>query len=85
MWYTDGTAGAGDETPQAVYDANVLRHDFLNDISETRTSCGFRENMIQEANKPCDAVALGWLVCGIFESLIQKCITYFAGMILGGN
>ena len=52
-----------------------IMHDFLNDIPETRTSCGFRENMLQEANKPSDAVALGWLVCGIFESLIQKCMT----------
>ena len=49
-------------------------YDFLNDIAETRTCCGFRENMIREANKPCDAVALGWLVCGIFESSIQKCM-----------
>ena len=49
-------------------------HVFLDEITETRTSCGFRENMIREANKPCDAVALGWLVCGHLESLIQDVI-----------
>ena len=31
---------------------SLVMYDFLNDISETRTSCGFRENMIQEANRP---------------------------------
>ena len=53
-----------------------VRYDILNVQSETRTCCGFRENMIREANRPCDEVAFKWLVCAIFESLIQKCITF---------
>ena len=31
---------------------NMELYDFLNDIPETRTRCGFRENMIRQANKP---------------------------------
>jgi len=27
---------------------SLVMYDFFNDISETRTSCGFRENMIQD-------------------------------------
>ncbi len=52
------------------------KYDFLNVQSETRTCCGFRENMIRVANRPCDEVAFKWPVCNIFESLIQKCIDH---------
>ena len=31
-------------------------YDFLDEITEIRTSCGFRENMIREANRPFDEV-----------------------------
>ncbi len=37
--------------------------DILNEISETRIYCGFRENMMQVANRPCDVVALEWPIC----------------------
>ena len=30
---------------------------FLDEITEIRTGCGFRENMIREANRLCDEVA----------------------------
>ena len=46
-------------------------YDILNEISEIRTSCGFRENMKQVANKPCDVVALEWPICLHLESMIQ--------------
>ena len=58
----------------------IKKHDFLNDISETRTGCGFRENMIREANRPCDEVAFKWPVCGHLESLIQDVI-YFTRIL----
>ena len=48
--------------------------DILNGIAEIRTSCGFRENMIQVANRPCDVVALEWTICLHLESLIQDVI-----------
>ncbi len=38
-----------------------VRYVFLDEITETRTGCGFRENMIQESTKPCDEVAFKWL------------------------
>jgi hypothetical protein len=34
----------------------VREHDFLDEITEIRTSCGFRENMTREANRPFDEV-----------------------------
>ena len=49
-------------------------YDFLDEITEIRTSCGFRENMIQEANRPFDGVDFKWPICSILESLIQECI-----------
>ncbi len=33
-----------------------IKYDFLDEITEIRTSCGFRENMIREANRPFDEV-----------------------------
>ena len=33
-------------------------YDFLDEITEIRTCCGFRENMIQVANKPFDVSRL---------------------------
>ena len=36
-------------------------YDFLDNISETRIYCGFRENMIQESTKPFGAAELKWL------------------------
>ena len=39
----------------------VQMYDFLDEITEIRTGCGFRENMIQESTKPCDGVAFKWL------------------------
>ena len=48
---------------------------FLDEITETRTCCGFRENMIREANRPFDEVDFKWPICGILESLIQECMT----------
>ena len=36
-------------------------YNFLGDIPEIRTRCGFRENMIREANKPFGAAELEWL------------------------
>ena len=51
-----------------------LNNDILNEITEIRTSCGFRKNMIQVANRPCDEVALEWAICWHLESLIQDVI-----------
>ena len=51
-------------------------YDFLDEITEIRTSCGFRENMIQEANRPFDGVDFKWPICSILESLIQECIKF---------
>ncbi len=42
-------------------------YDILNEITEIRTCCGFRENMIQVANRPCDEVALN----GLFASILN--------------
>ncbi len=42
-------------------------YDILNEITEIRTSCEFRENMIQVANRPCDEVALN----GLFASILN--------------
>ena len=40
------------------------KNEFLDDISEIRTGCGFRENMIQESTKPCDVsrLQMAWLI-----------------------
>ena len=40
------------------------RYVFLNDITEIRTSCGFRENMIQESTKPYrrSRFKVAWLI-----------------------
>ena len=46
-------------------------YDILNEITEIRTCCGFRENMIQEANRPCDEVAFNWPSCMHLECFIQ--------------
>ena len=40
-----------------------IRYDILDEISETRIYCGFREKMIQVANRPCDVVAMEWPIC----------------------
>ena len=53
-----------------------LKYDILNEITETRTGCGFRENMIQVANRPCDEVALEWPICLHLESLIQDVLIH---------
>ena len=39
-------------------------YEFLDDITETRTCCGFRENMIQESTKPYDdsRLQMAWLI-----------------------
>ena len=39
-------------------------YDILNEITEIRTSCGFRENMIQESAKPYrrSRFKLAWLM-----------------------
>ena len=38
------------------YSFNQFGYVFLDEITETRTCCGFRENMIREANRPFDEV-----------------------------
>ena len=50
------------------------KYDILDEITEIRTRCGFRENMIHVANRPCDEVALEWPICLHLESLIQDVI-----------
>ncbi len=62
-----------------MYDTSIQKsalniYDILNEISEIRTSCGFRENMKQVANRPCDVVALEWPICLHLESMIQDVI-----------
>ena len=47
-------------------------NDILNGISEIRTSCGFREKVIQVANRLCDVVALEWPICWVLGSFIQE-------------
>ena len=44
--------------------------------SEIRTSCGFREKVIQVANKPFDEVEYKWLVCCVFGAWRQKYILH---------
>ena len=44
-----------------LYTTNM--DDILDEITETRIYCGFRENMMQVANGPCDVVALVWPIC----------------------
>ena len=41
-----------------IYEIQSKCHEFLNVITEIRTCCGFRENMIQVANKPFDVSRL---------------------------
>ena len=45
------------------YTADAM-YEFLDDITETRTCCGFRENMIQESTKPYDdsRLQMAWLI-----------------------
>ena len=43
------------------------KYDILNEITEIRTCCGFREKVIQVANRPCDEVALN----GLFASILN--------------
>ncbi len=52
----------------------VFLCDIMNQITETRIYCGFRENMIQVANRPCDEVTLEWPICLHLESMIQDVI-----------
>ena len=42
----------------------IRKHEFLDEITETRTGCGFRENMIQESTKPYDdsRLQMAWLI-----------------------
>ena len=54
----------------------LRKYDILNEFTETRIYCGFRENMIQVANRPCDEVALEWPICLRLESLIQDVTTF---------
>ena len=37
---------------------HMKKYEFLDDITEIRTCCGFRENLIQVANKPFDVSRL---------------------------
>jgi hypothetical protein len=41
-----------------------IKYVFLNEITETRIYCGFRENMIQESTKPYrrSRFKLAWLI-----------------------
>ena len=56
--------------------SSPIKYDILDEITETRIYCGFRENMIQVANRPCDEVALEWPICLHLESLIQDVMYY---------
>ena len=47
-------------------------HDLLNVDSETRIYCGFRENMIQQANMPIDEVDLIGIFATFLESLSKN-------------
>ena len=47
-----------DRMPEHLNYYNGSMYDILNETSETRTCCGFRENMIQMANKPFDVSRL---------------------------
>ena len=42
----------------------ALVNEYLDKITEIRTCCGFRENMIQESTKPCDVsrLQMAWLI-----------------------
>jgi hypothetical protein len=42
-------------------------YDFSNEITEIRTNCGFRENMIQEANSPFGEADFNGLFAGILN------------------
>ena len=42
--------------PSPIFGKRLKKHVFLDEITEIRTSCGFRENMIREANRPFDEV-----------------------------
>ena len=60
-----------------INQCRVLRiYDFLDGITEPRTGCGVRKNMIREANRPFDEVDLNWPMCSLLESLIQEYIGY---------
>ncbi len=57
-----------EQTPTPFEDNSLakiqnLKYDILDEISETRIYCGFREKMIQVANRPCDVVAMEWPIC----------------------
>ena len=59
------SAFAGREHVLNAYEEAICeKYELLNEITEFRTSCGIRENMIQESTKPYrrSRFKLAWLI-----------------------